>query len=180
MILLMLVIHCSSNGKLQFQKHLMENLQLFSSRIVLYHSTVLISLSKNVYSITQTEHITRLTQIAEKSFDKAEFFAQRTRGTYVAAVCRSDLTLWFSHASQIVIPDSAAAKKFNKWIAPTKESPSRVLKFVRIDNSSAEISVFADASFATNRDHTSQFGFVILLADKFYNTNVLHYTSMES
>lgn len=77
-------------------------------------------------------------------------------------------------------PDPFATRDSKKWIALSKGNPSNDLKFVKLDKDSEQISVLADASFATSIDHTSWLGFVILLSDKFQYSNVLHYTSMKS
>ena len=39
---------------------------------------------------------------------------------------------------------------------------------------------YADASFATNYHKSSQLGYIVLLADKFENANILHYISHNS
>jgi hypothetical protein len=41
-----------------------------------------------------------------------------------------------------------------------------VLRYPKLDKESLRLRVYADASFASNRDETSQLGFVIFLADK--------------
>lgn len=77
-------------------------------------------------------------------------------------------------------PTRESAKALNKYISKAKNSPNRGLYFVPLDDASLRLMVFADASFATNADLSSQLGFVICLADKFNKANVLHYTSVKS
>lgn len=134
----------------------------------------------NGYFITQEDHKSKLSKIAEQKIDKSEFVAQRARGAYIAAVCRPDLTFGFAHASQIVNPDATAFKALKKFIEHAKEQPGVGLKYVSIGTTTAKLVVFSDASFAFNADMTSQLGFVIALADRFENENILHYTSVKS
>lgn len=62
----------------------------------------------------------------------------------------------------------------------SEENSNPNLKFILIDITSALLAVFADAAFATNADLTSQLEFLVALADKFINANVLQYARMKS
>jgi hypothetical protein len=46
---------------------------------------------------------------------------------------------------------------------------------VPLDINSLSLLVFTDASFANNKDLSSQIGFVIILTDRNQSVNVLHY-----
>ena len=50
---------------------------------------------------------------------------------------------------------------------------------VKLDESSLRMIAFCDASFANNRDMSSQIGFVIVLADKYNNANIIHWQSVK-
>lgn len=139
-----------------------------------------ISLKQSVISINQNQHISRLSPISSKQADKSEFVTQRARGAYIAAVCRPDLTFGFSHASQIITPNVDAINQLNKSIKQAQANSDMYLKFVPLNNDSLRLVTFADASFATNADMSSQLGFVIALADKFNRANILHYSSVKS
>ena len=49
-----------------------------------------------------------------------------------------------------------------------------------MDHRTLHIRDYADASFSTNREHTSQLGYIVLLCDKNDNACVLHFTSYKS
>lgn len=87
---------------------------------------------ENIYSISQTDHTNRLTKIADTKVNKKEFVTQRARGAYIAAVCQPDVTLGFSHASQIISRNSSTAKALNKNVGLAKLKSANGLKFVKI------------------------------------------------
>lgn len=53
------------------------------------------------------------------------------------------------------------------------------LNFVKLDVNTLRIYAFVDASFANNKDLTSQIGYVMVLADAAGNANVLHWQSVK-
>jgi hypothetical protein len=50
---------------------------------------------------------------------------------------------------------------------------------VPLDMSSLSLLVFTDASFANNKDLSSQIGFVIVLIDQNQSANILHWSSIK-
>ena len=60
------------------------------------------------------------------------------------------------------------------------ESRDLAFRMRKPDLESLHIRAFADASFATNHDRTSQFGHILMLCDKQNNAFILHYTSYKS
>lgn len=106
--------------------------------------------------------------------------AERARGAYIAAAGRPDLPFGFAYASQILTPDEVSIRALNLQIQKAKRNPVSALRFVPLDNKSITLTVFADASFAYNPGMSFQLGFVIALADKFGNTNVVHCSSAKS
>jgi hypothetical protein len=59
------------------------------------------------------------------------------------------------------------------------DNQSRGLRFVPLDKNSLKLVVFTDSSFANNKDNTSQIGFVITIADKNNNANIVHWSSIK-
>lgn len=140
----------------------------------------IISLERNAVKLSQPQHIAKLSTICEDNVDISAFTTQRARGAYIASMCRPDFTYRFAACSQVVVPKKVHAKRLNEAIESAKEDPNFGLSFVRLDPSSLRVIVFADASFASNEDLTSQLGFVIGLADKHGNANIVHYSSFKS
>jgi hypothetical protein len=59
-------------------------------------------------------------------------------------------------------------------------NPDVVLKYPKLDKDSLHLRVYADTSFASNRDDTSQLGFEIFLADKHDNCQPMVWPSYKS
>jgi len=53
------------------------------------------------------------------------------------------------------------------------------LRFVKLKKESLQLLVFTDASFANNKDYSSQIGYVLVLADRHNNANILHWSSIK-
>jgi hypothetical protein len=53
------------------------------------------------------------------------------------------------------------------------------VRFVKLRKDSLQLLVFTDASFANNKDLSSQIGSVLILADGKGNANVLHWSSIK-
>ncbi|RFU29713.1 hypothetical protein B7463_g6637, partial [Scytalidium lignicola] len=59
------------------------------------------------------------------------------------------------------------------------ENVVRGLRFVKLDKNTLQLLVFTDASFANNKDLSSQIGYVLALADGEGNANILHWSSIK-
>lgn len=132
------------------------------------------------YTITQTEHIENLNPLDINNGSAADFVAERARGAYIAAVCRPDVTYAFSVASQIAQPEVKDSKILNKATDLMIQTKTQKLRFVPLDLNSIFMAVFADAGFATNRDSSSQLGFIITSKDAHDSANIIHYGSIKS
>lgn len=71
-------------------------------------------------------------------------------------------------------------KNFTRTSKMQSQSANTGLKSVKVDVASIWLAIFWDDSFPTNSDLTAKLEFVVLLTDKFNNTNILHYTSVKS
>jgi hypothetical protein len=110
---------------------------------------------------------------------KDQYIAQRARGAYIATVCQPEASFDLSFAAQVVNPKEEDAKKLNKRLQWQIDNQSRGLRFVPLDKNSLKLVVFTDSSFANNKDNTSQIGFVITIADKNNNANIVHWSSIK-
>ena len=61
--------------------------------------------------------------------------------------------------------DKRDIQKLNKAILRVRSSLDLFLTYETLDISTLHIRAYIDASFATNEDHSSQLGYVILLCD---------------
>ena len=92
--------------------------------------------------------------------------AQRARGAYIATVCQPESAFNLSFAAQVTDLQEANIKQLNKRIQWQIDNPTRGLTFVPLDINSLSLLIFTDASFANNKDLSSQIGFVIVLTDR--------------
>ena len=67
-------------------------------------------------------------------------------------------------------------KSFNKRLSWQIENINRGLKFVKLDINTLQFLVFTDASFANNKDLSSQIGYVLVLADAIKKANIVYWS----
>lgn len=111
---------------------------------------------------------------------KSNYISERARSAYTAAVCRPDLTYEFAKLAHYPDPTNVEFKKLRNIVKTCCQSPNKGLMFVPLDKLKIFISPFIDAEFATNKDLTSQLGFIMMLMDKELNGNIIHYGGMKS
>jgi hypothetical protein len=110
---------------------------------------------------------------------KEQYVAQRARGAYIASVCQPEAAYDLSVAAQAVDITDKDVKALNKRIQWQIQSGARGLHFVKLEKESLKLLVFTDASFANNKDLSSQIGYILVLADASGNANILHWSSIK-
>lgn len=116
----------------------------------------------------------RLKLVDLKATDYAQQYSeQRARGAYLASICQPEASFDLSIAAQIQQPDVEAYKKLNNRMKWQIDNQQRGLKYVPVDLATAKLFVFADGSFANNKDLSSQLGYVVILANETDNNEVL-------
>lgn len=110
---------------------------------------------------------------------KDQYIAQRARGAYVASVCQPEAAFDLSFAAQVICPEENDVKALNKRLQWQLDNSTRGLRFVHLDAATLKLVVFTDASFANNKDLSSQIGYVIALVDGNNKANVLHWSSIK-
>jgi hypothetical protein len=108
---------------------------------------------------------------------KEQYIAQRARGAYIASVCQPEAAYDLSVAAQATEMTENDVKALNKRLYWQIENTARGLRFVKLDKKSLQLLVFTDASFANNKDLSSQIGYVLVLADANRRANILHWSS---
>jgi hypothetical protein len=66
------------------------------------------------------------------------------------------------------------AKALNKCLDWQIKNLNRGLKFVKLDANTMQLLVFTNASFANNKDLSSQIGYIIVLADATKKANIVY------
>ncbi|EED11471.1 hypothetical protein TSTA_007610 [Talaromyces stipitatus ATCC 10500] len=108
-----------------------------------------------------------------------QYVAQRALGAYIASVSQPEASFDLSFAAQITNPGKDDIKSLNKRLQWQLDNAERGLRFVRLDLDSLRLVIFADSSFANNKDFSSQISFVIVLADAVNNANIVHWSSIK-
>lgn len=108
---------------------------------------------------------------------KDQYIAQRARGAYIASMCQPEAAFDLSYAAQVVNPVEENTKALNKRLEWQIENSKRGLTFVKLDSTSLQLIAFTDASFANNKDLSSQIGYVLVLTDATNKANIVHWSS---
>jgi hypothetical protein len=74
----------------------------------------------------------------------------------------------------VINPSEGDAKDLNKRLNWQVENADRGLKFIKLDVNTLQLLAFTDASFANNKDLSSQIGYVLVLADASNKANIIH------
>jgi hypothetical protein len=126
--------------------------------------------------ITQNKQISRI-RLLSSDFTREDYIKQRALGAYIATVSQPEASFALSYAAQITEPTWDDAQFLNRCLQHQISTPG--LKFVRLDKDSLRLIAYTDSSFANNKDHSSQIGYVIALADKKGNANIVHWQSIK-
>lgn len=129
--------------------------------------------------LSQPLHAEKLKLLNIKTFSKEDYVSERANGAYIATMSRPDLAFGLSKCAQVQDPKQEHAKELNAILLNIKANPNNGLKYLKVV-STTTLMVFADASFASNEDGTSQLGFIITMTDKDGLSNILHYSSIKS
>jgi hypothetical protein len=136
---------------------------------------------QNLKQVTKTEASTTSSRgaIRKDLTTKEQYVAQRARGAYIASVCQPEAAFDLSVAAQAKEPTETEIKALNTRIQWQRQNAARGLTFTKLDKNSLQLLVFTDASFANNKDLSSQIGYVLVLADSSGKGNVLHWSSVK-
>ena len=105
---------------------------------------------------------------------KDQYIAQCARRAYIASVCQLKALFDLSFIAQVINPKEADVKELNKCLSWQIQNLYRGLKFVKLDAKTLKLLVFTDASFANNKDLSSQISYIIILADITKKANIVH------
>ena len=137
----------------------------------------IITRSDNKINIAQPEQTKKINLLLTDTFTKNQYVAERARGAYIATVSQPQAAFALSFAAQTTQPTTNDAKFLNKYLDQQRNNNG--LTFVKLDLQTLRVIAFTDSSFANNRDHSSQIGYVIVLADADNNANIVHWQSIK-
>jgi hypothetical protein len=116
---------------------------------------------------------------------QANYIKERARGAYIASTCQPEAAFALSFAAQTIEPTRADAEQLGKCLQWQKDNSTRGIQYIRLDLNKLKLYVFVDASFANNKDLSSQIGYVLVLANETQISreaisikgNILHWSS---
>jgi hypothetical protein len=95
-----------------------------------------------------------------------QYLEQRARSAYLASVCQLEAAFDLSAAAQASNPTPEDAAALNKRLQWQMEHLDRGLDYIALDLNICKLFVFANGSFANNKDLSSQLGFLIPFANE--------------
>ena len=121
----------------------------------------------------------------EAATDQNSYIQQRARGAYIASICQPEASFDLATAAQMTTkPTKEEISRLNKRITWQKENVNRGLSYVQLKMTDLKLFAFVDASFANNKDMSSQIGYVIVLGNETTNKtgftirgNIIHWSS---
>lgn len=137
-------------------------------------------MNDNKVSFSQLKHVAKLDKLGQDSVDDSHFVSQHACETYIASDFRPDMTFAFACASQVATLTKLDVKHLNKGVDLAKSNRSPHLSHIRLDPASLRIAVFVDANFELNANLSSEQGFVVTIAHKSNNANIVHYSSVKA
>lgn len=108
---------------------------------------------------------------------KDQYIAQRAKGAYIASMSQPETAFDLSFAAQTTNPLKDDVNALNKRLKWQMDNKLRGLNFVKLDINRLRLYIFTDASFANNKDFSSQIGYVLVLADSSNQANLIHWSS---
>ena len=116
--------------------------------------------------LTQERQCAKINLIDAKSDFKGAYIRERARGAYIASTCQPEAAFTLSYAAQTTVPDEEDVQRLNSRLKWQQENRLRGLRYVKLLPEGLKLLVFVDASFANNKDMSSQIGYVIVLANE--------------
>jgi len=132
------------------------------------------------FTLDQTAYVASLTLLTTgASYER--FTSVRAAVAWVGHT-RPDLGCAINKAAQVskATYEPRHVNALNKAIRAAQASPSLELHYPPLDRTTLQLRAYADASFATNDDQSSQLGFIILLVDGRGRAHVLSFSSRKS
>ena len=106
------------------------------------------------------------------------FMTNRGKASYLSSCTRPDIACAVNQLSQRKASEASESdfKRLDVVFKRLREDPTELV-YGNVDLDTAELHVFADASFATNVDLSSQLGYIVLLVDQDKNCSIITWSS---
>jgi hypothetical protein len=126
-------------------------------------------------SLGHPDHVSNLSSLSLNCTTK-EFRSLHSNISWLSQ-SRPDIACAAGLLAQVVDFNETSIRAFNRIVRYEVATASVVLRFRKLDLFTMRIVVYADSSFANNRDLTSKLGYIVLQADVYDACNINHYTS---
>ncbi len=132
------------------------------------------------FEIHQRAYIERQEELPQDS-DFVQFRRARAKLSWLV-YNRPDICVVTSKLAQMPAEtfEDMHVKQYKSAVRYLQSTRQMALRMRKMDPTTLQIRAYADASFSTNRDHTSQLGYIALLCDKNDNACMLHFASYKS
>ena len=135
----------------------------------------------NCFELSQSNYAESLHPLNSSNFTPEQFAHLRGQLAYIAHLTRPDVAYSSARLSQVK-PEEVSRSDvllLNHAVNKCRKNPLS-LHIPKLDLDSLYICGYSDASFASNKDLTSQLAMVILLADANNNASLIHYSSKKA
>lgn len=131
-----------------------------------------------IYEVMQKSHIDMLDLFPVNGTFES-FRSVRSTLSWIC-ITRPDICYAINRAAQVIAGNmcNKDIAKMNAAIRKVKGTPNYSLTFISLELNSLYLNIYVDASFATNKDYTSQLGFVVLLCDKNDRAHFIDFSSI--
>ncbi len=113
-----------------------------------------------------------------KLTSREQYVTQRAREAYLTFICQSKASFDLFRAAQSIEYSSDDIISLNKRLIWQIANQTKELRYVKLNQSSLQLIVFTNSSFANNHDLFSQIEYVICLTDSTH-ANILHWFSIK-
>eukprot|EP00168_Porphyra_purpurea_P020863 TRINITY_DN895_c0_g1_i6.p1 TRINITY_DN895_c0_g1~~TRINITY_DN895_c0_g1_i6.p1 ORF type:complete len:1091 (+),score=259.84 TRINITY_DN895_c0_g1_i6:1132-4404(+) len=171
-------------GNKKFQTETEATLRRFEAKLREYDKMEFVGVSVDTdagnahsFSLGQPIYVDRLTTLPADATFKA-FSSARASAAWLGHT-RPDLSCGINKLAQVSEGgfEADAVRDYNKLVRRAKDGRDQALRYLPLDTNTLQMRTYADASFAGNRDLSSQVGYVVLLCDASGRSHVLAYSS---
>lgn len=176
---------CLNAGNADFEQTTEKTLQRFESKPRVYDDfdffgTQIRTIAPGKFSMTQRNYSNNLSFV-DLGCTFEEFRRHRALFSWMTHT-RPDISCYANRACQVSQKTFCKGKirELNKGIKIVKNTADQGLTFEPLDKQSIEMRVYADASFATNDDLSSQIGYLVMICDKSNKCHIIDFSSKKS
>jgi hypothetical protein len=129
---------------------------------IIFNDCMLTADENNTLSLQQKNQAQQL-QIVHND---AKYVQQRARGAYIAAICQPEASYNLFAAAQCRQPSKEETARLNSCIEWQMKNIDRGLNYIPLNMAKTKLYIMVNASFANNKDLSSQIGYIIIFGNE--------------